>query len=126
MAISRTAASDAQRRRASERARSRHGNADEAPGKRPRAVYLAAARSRDDVEMHIGLLRETARLLRRAEEAEAWTAITRLHLAAVEQAKVLRAALAVAGDEAPDEARAASIRDLVGRLPPDLRVLAGV
>jgi hypothetical protein len=96
---------------------------DEPEPTRPRAVYVAAARADSPVDSRLGLLRETARLLRKAEEAEAWTATVGLHKLACEQALDVRAVRDREQDARTDEDLARELAEITAKLPERLRVV---
>ena len=89
--------------------------------KRARTVYAQAANVEDPIKAGLLLLGETARQTRRAEQDEAWTALTALHRLACEQVKDIRAARVAASESRTDEQIRAEIEEMSRRLPDDLR-----
>lgn len=127
MATSRTAASDRQRAKASAKGVAARLRAVPRESAQPKetggpTAYRRAASDGDTEIAEMRLLVRTVTLLQSATDAEAWTAVTRLHAMAVEQTRAVRAARAAKAETTSDEALAAEARDLMAGLPESVRL----
>ena len=119
------AAAQRQRQRASAKgvaARLRPVRDDDHAERRGATAYQRAADQTDAEQLYRGLLRQTARLLSKAEDAEAWTAIGKLHALGCEQAEHIQAVRAAKAETTTDEALAAEARDHLAALPESVRL----